>query len=204
MTDQTPAAEAFPLYWPEGWPRTEPGRRRRANFRLGKGAFARVRDQAIHEVKLMGGRHIVLSTNIPLRLDGLPHANAREPDDPGVAMYWYDRNAKQQRCIACDRWDLVVHNLRAIEKSIEALRGLARWGSTEIVNRAFQGFAELPASGDDWRAVLGVPYGERPPLEAVKDQYRKLARAAHPDHGGSPHEMQRLNAAMEAAEKELD
>lgn len=194
-------AEAYPLYWPEGWPRT--ARPRPAAFKIGKEAFARVRDSVMSNVRPMGGRSAVLSTNVPLRLDGLPYAGIAEPRDSGVAVYWYDEHVQQQRCMACDKWDRVVHNLRAVELSLEALRGLARWGSTEIVERAFRGFSALPPSGADWRAVLGFWGKANPSLDEVKLRYRERAREAHPDHGGNPHEMQRLNAAMAAAELEL-
>lgn len=36
--------------------------------------------------------------------------------------------------------------MRAIEKTIEALRGLERWGAKEMVNAPFRGFKALPAS----------------------------------------------------------
>lgn len=52
----------YPLQWPEGWPRTK--RPVRARF---KTSFARARDGLIHEIKLHGGRNIVISTNIPIR-----------------------------------------------------------------------------------------------------------------------------------------
>lgn len=197
---QSPPAEAYPLYWPEGWQRTR--YRKASKFRVSR--FGQARDLVLSNVRLMGGRNIVISSNIPLRQDGLPYANHRYcGSDPGIAVYWYDRPSKQQRCIACDRWRKAVDNMHAIAKSLDAIRGLVRWGSTEIVNRAFAGFAALPPSGDDWRSVLGVPYGERPTIEHVKNLHRELARTAHPDRGGNQHEMVRLNQAMEAAAKEL-
>lgn len=46
---------------------------------------------------------IVISSNVPTRLDGLPKLNARVPDDPGVALYW--KKGKDTRCMAIDRYD---------------------------------------------------------------------------------------------------
>lgn len=197
--NEKPPAEAFPLYWPEGWQRSL--HRRESNFHIT--GFGRVRDGVIRELRLMRGRHVVISSNLPLRRDGLPYANQPDPQDPGISVYWFDGKTRQQRCMACDRWKKIIDNLRAIELSLGALRGLDRWGSTEIVNRAFSGFTALPPAGDDWRSVLGIPYGERPPLEVVKQKHRDLARSAHPDHGGNQHEMVRLNQALQAAEKDL-
>ena len=81
-----------------------------------------------------------------------------------------------------------------------ALRGLDRWGSSEIVKRAFRGFKALPAA--DWRAIFKVVSGDS--LEIIKTRFHALAAAAHPDKpGGNEHEMQRLNAAWKQAQQEL-
>lgn len=186
---------AYPLQWPDGWQRTK--YRKNSDFRVS--SFARVRDGVLKQIQMMGGKSAVLSTNIPLRLDGIPYANTRAPEDPGVAVYWYDAKAKQQRCIACDRWRKVEDNLRAVEKSLDAMRGLDRWGSSEVVERAFKGFAALPEPATGWRAVLG----NCSTLIEANALYKKLAFEAHPDRGGSNEAMQRLNRAWHEAEKEL-
>lgn len=192
-------SQAYPLQWPDGWPRNKNPWESRFKGR----SFAQARDGLIRQIKLMGGRNIVISSNIELRLDGIPYANRREPVDVGVAVYWFDPESKARRAMACDRWHRTRCNMRALERSVDALRGIARWGSTEIVNRAFEGFKALPAAGDDWRSVLGINGPGQTDLEYVKGTYRALARDAHPDHDGNPHEMQRLNEAMAAAEREL-
>jgi hypothetical protein len=48
-------------------------------------------------------------------------------------------------CFACDRWDSVADNVQAIRKTIEALRGIERWGTGDMVQRAFAGFVALPS-----------------------------------------------------------
>lgn len=195
-------AEAYPLYWPDGWARTR--WRKDSNFKVS--SFARVRDGVIKNIRLMGGKHIVLSTCLSLRLDGLPLANQRNPEDPGVAIYWYDSRAEQQRAMACDKWRTVTANMRAVELSLEALRGLERWGSSEIVERAFSGFTALPEhdpNSGNWRRVFGFVDVPGPSLIAIKVLYKSMARLRHPDHGGSVEAMTELNLAMAAAEKEL-
>lgn len=157
------------------------------------------------EVHLLGGRSLVISTNLP-PLNGYAEPRSSAGDslsDPGVAVYWYEARAKAQRVMACDRWLRVRDNIHAIALSIGALRGIGRWGATDIVDRAFVGFAALPPAGDDWWSVLGFAPASRPPLDAVKDRYRELALEAHPDRGGDPHAMVRLNQAMAAAERDL-
>lgn len=186
----------FPLQWPEGWART----RHPAAARFKVSSFAYARDRVLRQVRQLGGTRGIITSNLPTRLDGLPYANATEPADRGIAVYWVEQG--RERVMACDRWTRTRDNLHAIELSLDALRGLARWGSSQIVERAFAGFAALPASGQhDWRAVLGA---ELRTLDEVKRRFRELAATAHPDQGGNPHEMQRLNAAYAAAKLELE
>ena len=188
--------ESYPLYWPESWPRTKPYRRDRSRFDQSPG---RARDKLVNELKLLGARDVIISTNVALRRDGLPYANQREPDDTGVAA-WFVLDGEQQ-CIPCDRWSRVWENMYAIAKSIEALRGLDRWGAKSMVRAAFKGFAALPSPGiGNWRDVLGRDIDSRDQME---DRYRQLARERHPDHGGSAAMMADLNAARDAARKEM-
>src|SRR3546814_3202380 len=86
-------AEAFPLAWPVGWPRV--ARRKSAPFGM---TMAAARDHLMNELRLMGARYPVLSTNVELRRDGLPYAIKREPDDPGVAVYfeWHGKQRSEE------------------------------------------------------------------------------------------------------------
>lgn len=190
-------ASAHPLAWPAGRPRTPSHRRTRAKFDT---TFALARDELLKELRRLGALSVVLSTNVELRRDGLPLAGQRQPDDPGVAVYFV-RN-KRQVCFACDRWDKVEHNMRAIAKTIEALRGIERWGTGEMVDAAFTGFAALPAPPPrrKWWEVFGVhPYEPRDQVEAA---YRRLAMQHHPDRGGDPARMVEVNAAWDEFRKE--
>jgi hypothetical protein len=147
----------------------------------------------------------VVSTGLPPRIDGWPRSGS-EPDDPGVAVYWTIPGRRfatcdQQRVIACDTWDRVRDNLHAVELSVAAIRGLSRWGATEIVRRAFTGFAALPAARDWWREVLDVARDAT--LAECEAAYRAEAANVHPDRGGTDDAMQQLNAAIEAAREAL-
>jgi hypothetical protein len=179
--------EAFPLYWPEHRPRTKAWHREEARFDT---SFARARDNIVHEVDLLcGGRHrdpkLIISTNIALRRDGLPLANQRQPEDVGVAVYFEHKG--KQVCFACDRWKRIEDNMQAISKTIEALRGVARWGTGDMMEAAFKGFAalEAPDASKSWRAVMGFAPGEPVDAETLKARYRKLASEHHPDKGGT-------------------
>lgn len=107
------------------------------------------------------------------------------PRDPGVAVYFTYKG--KQTCFACDRWDRIEHNLRAIFKTIEALRGIARWGTGDMMDAAFSGFTALPgpmAMGMDkpWHAVLDVEPDA--PHQIVLEAYRFERSNHHPDKGG--------------------
>lgn len=191
---------AYPLQWPDGRPRTPAHRRGKAAF---TSTFAVARDNLLGEVRRLGGRNLVISTNVPLRQDGLPYANYRRLDDEGVAVYF--TYSGKQMCFACDRWDKVEHNMHAIVKTIDALRGVARWGTGDMMAAAFTGFTALPAPGAPrgWREVLGIPPGITS-IGIVRAAYKALAMKHHPDRPGGSHDsMTELNAALAAAEKEI-
>jgi hypothetical protein len=140
-----------------------------------------------------------------VRQDGVPLAITTRIDDPGVAVY-FTRDGKGQ-CIPCDQWHGVLANLRAIGKSVEALRGLERWGAKEMLDAAMAGFAALPAglegssspSGEWWRQ-LGVE------MEAscaeIDRAFLALVKVQHPDAGGRREVFAVTQQAYEAARRE--
>ena len=186
--------ESYPLYWPEGWPRTEKEKRTHSRFHV---TFGQARDGLIQQVKLLAGPNCspILSTNIPLRRDGLPYAHATEPDDPGVAIYFDYKG--QHACLACDKWKYTRDNIRAIEKSIEALRGIDRWGASTILDRAFQGFTLLANPDPNWWDVLDVNRNDS--LEFIEGVYRAKIKQCHPDLGGDAEQARQLNEAIKTA-----
>lgn len=201
--------EAYPLYWPEGRARTPAHARENARFETG---FGRARDEVVRQIEMMTGRYewmrkqtgIVISTNVALRRDGLPLASQRAPDDTGVAVYFNYK--KRQMCFACDRWRKIEDNMQAIAKTIEALRGIARWGTGDMMEAAFTGFTALPAPGQTtvrgWREVLGFLPGSKPTMESVEQQYRELRSRTHPDKGGDAEQFNAVQVAYEQAKRE--
>lgn len=189
-------AEAYPLHWPAGWPRAK--RKVSAPFRM---SFAKARDELMRELRLMGARYPVLSSNVPLRRDGLPYAGQREPEDAGVAIYFMWQG--KQMTFACDRWDKVGDNVRAIGKTIEALRGIERWGASDMMERAFSAFEALPAPDGVvtltcWQVLDLEPGASEMEIERA---YRMKAKSAHPDQGGSREEWDQLREAYEQARR---
>ena len=179
--------EAYPLEWPPGWPRTPEGDRQYGRFGTMTGPHRSRRDITIAEavrrlrgeVDRMGGSSLVVSSDVPVRQDGLPYSNRRAPDDPGVAVYF--RREGEPVCMPCDRYTAVADNIAAVAKAIEALRGLERWGSGQMLRAAFMGFKALPvrASGVPWYETLGV--GPTAPRSEIDKAYRRLASIWHPD-----------------------
>ena len=190
--------EAYPLKWPEHKKRVT--RREGSRFRV---AFAKARDELFSELSKLGARGVVLSTNIPLKNDGKPYANYKTPDDPGAAVYFQYK--EKSMCFACDRWVKIEDNIQAIRHTIAALRGIARWGTGDMLQAAFDGFVALPAPVASrvrpWWEILHA--GRDWPLSHIEAQYRALAGEYHPDRpDGSHDKMTEINAAIAIARKE--
>ena len=184
--------EAHPLAWPVGWERTPSHRRESGAFKV---SLAKARDGLLAEIGRMGGRHIVVSSNMQLRQDGMPYAQQRAIDDKGIAVY-FERKGKPM-CFACDRYTSLEANMRAIELTIAALRGITRWGASDMLERAFTGFTALPGAGssEHWSDVLGL--SETAGRDEIESAYRRLRSQHHPDRGGDAEQFHRITKAYE-------
>lgn len=153
----------------------------------------------VAEIKRLGGKNPIISTNVPLRNDGLPYAKFKKPDDAGVAVYFEYEG--EQVVFACDKWQTVEENMQAIRKTIEAIRGLERWGVSDMLKRAFTGFRALPenatVNGTAWWEVLGV--SPDCTVASLKEAYRNKAKANHPDNGGQHTEFVKIQEAYDFA-----
>jgi hypothetical protein len=207
---------AYPLSWPEDWKRTqtrisadfgkvqmsftEQGPRREGKKRL---SIADSVQRLLGELKRMGVRdsNIIISTNAPLRLDGMPRSD-QEPHDPGAAVYWKKNDKAAMRCMAVDQYTRVADNLAAIAATLEAMRAIERHGGAQILDRAFLGFATLPdKASQHWREVLGIE-GEAN-LSVIEKRFRALAQVHHPDKGGDRDRFEEILQARDAARMEL-
>lgn len=201
---------AYPLQWPTGWKRTDftqrkTGRFSKARDRTGSGGWNSSRaitlaeglQRLLDQLEYMGIHRddVVISTNVPVRLDGLPRSGAAEPADPGAAVYWVERG-DARRVMAIDIYDRVADNIAALAATLDALRSIERHGGAAILERAFTGFTALPAPGaaQPWWEVLGVSQGAT--HETIKAAWRRLASTAHPDKGGSHDQMAAINKAL--------
>lgn len=183
---------AYPLAWPNDWKRTPKIERARSPYRAG---FATARDGVAEQLRKMGAGFVVTS-NVPLGAKGLASTDYREPEDPGVAVYWLARGTLL--VLPCDAWASVRENMRAIGHALESLRTLERCKSGQILARAMQGFTALPAPRPPWFGELGLE--KWPPSVAdVRAAFNRRVREAHPDHGGSPEAFDKLVRARDFA-----
>jgi hypothetical protein len=202
---------SYPLDWPVGWKRALV--RTRAKFvgkvggRVQSGTDVRWESservtiaqgvtRVLAELRRFGVEEadIVISTNLRLRLDGLPISKQANPADPGAAVYW--KKGNDTRCMAIDRYDRIADNLAAIAATLDAMRAIERHGGATILDRAFSGFKALAAPEQPFQ-VLGVKHDATP--AQIEDAYRRLASQHHPDRGGDEQQMARINLARDAA-----
>lgn len=172
------SVRAYPLQWPKGWPRTEKAKRE-PSHRFKKVTLAGALSGLQEEVRRLGGKDLILSSNYTL--------GSTNPIEGGVVAYFsYE---ERQVAIPCDRWDKIEGNVRAIALTIEAMRGMERWGAKSMIAAMFQGFTALnERTGKSHWDILGLKPEPLPTEKQVMDAYRKLAQTAHPDKEGGSHE----------------
>ncbi len=187
----TSAATAYPLCWPDAFPRAK--QREKGAFRT---TLAGALDNVRESLRLFGSDSrksvagVVLSSNVVL--------GDNRPADPGVAV-WFTWDGLQV-CIPVDRYDTPAANLQAIHHVLEARRTELRHGTLALVRATMKGFVALPAPDKPtWWRVLGVK--EEATKAEIEAAYRQLARDRHPDAGGSAEAMAELNLAREAGLK---
>lgn len=184
------------LCWPAGWPRTE--QPRMAHFMT---ALPAAVDSIGYEVGRIGGSDLVISCDGQRGKRGDLLSEQPSWIDQGVAVYFVVKG--DQRVLPCDRWNRLRDNLQAIAKTLEALRGIERWGTKQIVDAAFEGFKALPAPEPieperPWWEVLGVAESADPVV--IDAAYRALAKRVHPDRpGGDAAAFRAITTAYEAA-----
>ena len=106
------------------------------------------------EVLMLGGRDVVIEVDVreqDIRNDGMLRANARTPEHPAVVVA-FETRSHGPMLYRCDRFERSYkrdsvgwqENVRAIAKTLEALRAVDRYGATET-GQQYAGFKALPA-----------------------------------------------------------
>ena len=220
---------AYPLAWPTGWPRTAADKRKPGHFKIlsqeAGQSWRRARAVTIHaamrrvtdELDRLGAKSVTVSSNLDRNRDGSPSSRQQRIDDPGIAVYFAVKG--EPRVLACDRYTDAAQNMAAIAAHIDALRTMMRHG-VGTTEQAFAGYAALPppAGGAPgappkrpWREIFGKWADS---IDALDDAdartllldvaYRRLAKEAHPDAGGSTERMTELNEALAEAKREIE
>lgn len=180
-------AEAYPLSWPAGWPRTPVGAHQdgRGKFARATGGrasktpitFSAARDSLHDALRRLGARDVVLSTNFTLNLQGEPHGGRGRPADEGIAVYFKRRG--RNLVFAQDAYWRAEENMRSLAIALEALATLERHGGDKITERAFTGFAALAAPASCWEIL---ELNKDTATSADVDQaFRAKSRRVHPD-----------------------
>lgn len=196
---------SHPLDWPDGVSRTEPYARHSWPGRTSDDFGDTKRDLVEEAESIADTTHaIVVSTNQPTYQDGgrdVPYAPSSRgrPDDPGVAVYVVKGGSP--RVFACDQYETLEGNMRAVRLTLKQLRRIEKRGVNEG-QRAYQGFQQLPPEGGTtdthvpmWWDILDVSRNASP--QEVKDAYREKAKNAHPDQGGTTKQWNRLRDAYQ-------
>lgn len=186
--------EAYPLCWPAGYPRST-----QQKYSRFKTTLAHARDFVKEEVRRLGATDLIISSNVPTRKDGELHGDWQrfKVKDHGAAVY-FTLNGKQV-CLCCDTYERIYDNLRAIGRTIEALRQIDRDGVSDFLNRAFAGFTAIPertGKPSCWDVLGMEPTKDE---AAITKRYKELAKAAHPDAGGSDEAFTALAKAYKEA-----
>jgi len=188
----------YPLHWPAGRARTPAHKRERARYevRTVSGAIGGIETEAARWRR--SNRRITnweLTTNISGRM--------QTPQDPGAA-FWFtlatgDATVGQDLMVlACDRFERVEQNIRAISLTMERLRLVDEIGAYSLA-AAVEGAKALPPPVVErpWHEVLHVSLTA--PLYIAEAAYRGAALKAGE---GSP-EIKELNRAIAEARQVL-
>jgi len=175
----------YPMQWLPQQPRTK----RPARARFGKHSLSSAGNFIENELRLLGAKNCIISTNLQTKLSGGFYAN-QKVEDAGIVIYFDLKGTG--KAMACDRWDRPEDNLWALNLSISAIRGLERWGGSEFLDGLFTGFKALPSPEDVTNVTVRYFSGDID-LEEGKAIFKNLALELHPDKGGNPDKFMELN-----------
>lgn len=194
--------DSYPLKWPSWIPRAK--RNKRSRFNTKKSIAIQ---NLYYQLRLLKAKNIVITTNVETyrrRGVDIPYVN-QNSDDPGVAVYFeYDNH---EHCIPCDKWDVIYDNIHAIGKTVEAMRGIERWGTFEMMKATFQGFEALPPSTGK---IYGVEnnrvdyFKDCNTIKELRQKYRELVKILHSDKGGNDEEFTVMHQQYEKKKQELN
>lgn len=160
--------------------------------------------QLYAELTRFKARDVILSTNVPVRADGMLYQDAarRRMDDAAAALYF--KIGARDISICCDLYTDVNDNIRALGKIVEAMRTIERYGGQHLSQKSFTGFAALPPPKDCWSILklnksLGDALSLKMRREWVMEAFRDRSKEIH----GTGGDMAELVAMRDEAFKQL-
>lgn len=186
-------------------------RRSHASFRA---SWSNTQALLDDELDHLDGQRVVLQADFreqDLRVDGMPRANARQPEFPGIKISFDSQHGPL--VYATDTYAFWQHNVRAIALALEALRAVNRYGVTKRAEQ-YQGWKAIgagPTAHPDgpvftrgaaagWLAARGGAGISAAEILAHPDiarrAYKRAALRLHPDTGGDAAEFRLLGQVM--------
>lgn len=158
------------------------------------------------ELKHLGASRCVIELDADrsqFRIDGSLRAQAKF-NSSAVAISFKSRHGQQRYpCCTFDDWRA---NVRAIGKSLEALRSVDRYGVSST-GEQYKGWQQLPApNGDHWnmidawrflKTVTGIPAEKNIAEVDLVAVFRAAESKTHPDKGGNPDDFKKVQRARE-------
>lgn len=178
----------YPLQWLPQQPRTKNPQR----ARFGNHSASKAGDFLIDELERLGAKKCVISSNLQEREtgNGFYAKQDKASEDSGIVVYFELKG--KNKAMACDKWDKPEHNLWALYLSIQAIRGLERWGGSEFLDGLFEGFKALP-SPEDVNSRSPRYFQDVNNYNMLKERYKRLAKELHPDKNGDVDEWNEMN-----------
>lgn len=181
------------------WPRAQTKGRKTAPFRAG---YDDTRRLLLYELEQINTREAIVQIALDasqIRRDGMPYADARV-NFPGVIVTAVTSGKAGTLNFPCDRYTSWQDNLRAIARSLEALRMVDRYGVTRS-GEQYRGWNALPPGPIVTPAVMTIEQaahflahacdGKRAAGWRMEDiiahepafcgAYREAAKELHPD-----------------------
>lgn len=194
--------DSYPLRWPPGVPRTKNPKRSRFDTPHSKAV-----KNLFKELRLLKAKNPIISSNLETYTRGnreIPYAK-QHVEDSGVAVYFEYEG--EQHCIPCDKWKKIGDNIHAVGKTVEAIRGIERWGTYEMMRATFQGFKALPPGTDEEYGVEKVEpeyFKNCNTSSELKKTFRDLVKVFHSDKGGNDVDMAVINKQYQQKKSKLE
>lgn len=189
-------------WWPEGYDRTDPEDRGPYPGDLSLGhreAFESIEEELAAWGAVLD--RVEFAATSYARNSNIPHKSA-DVADPGVAVYFRREaeHADRGYALACDRWESLRENARAISLYVRRKR-LAERCEVSTAEEEFS-TAALPSPEEEALVAEKPPHkilgcSPAPTVEEIRESFRQRVKEVHPDNGGTDREFKRVKEARD-------